>query len=73
VLRGASTSSAGHAKYVDHGLGRAGATLRAQVDAGLIASGILATWGVLTTGAASSVWAIPAGILAWLLPPLHGR
>lgn len=60
-------------KYVDDGLGRSGATLKAQVDAGLIESGILATRGALMTEAASSVWAIPAGIIAWLLPPLHGR
>lgn len=57
------------AKYVDHNLAQAGATLRAQVAAGIIDVGILATRGVLATDD-GPVWAIPAAMFAWLLPPL---
>lgn len=57
------------AKYVDHNLARAGATLRAQVEAGTVDVGLLATRAVTSTDD-RQVWAIPASMLAWLLPPL---
>lgn len=41
-----------------------------QVTAGTIDVGILVTRGVLATDD-EPVWAIPAGMLAWLLPPLR--
>lgn len=56
-------------KYIDHGLARAGATLRAQVASGTIDRGILATRSVIALDD-EPVWAIPAAILAWLLPAL---
>lgn len=55
-------------KYVDHGLVRASQTLRAQIAAGDIASGLLATRSVVDVDPTKSCWAIPASLLAWMLP-----
>ncbi|HVC39344.1 MAG TPA: AAA family ATPase [Candidatus Dormibacteraeota bacterium] len=55
-------------KYVDTGLMRESATLRAQVASGRFSAGVIATRAVVAD-LAPRVAAVPAAMLAWLLEP----
>jgi uncharacterized protein len=51
-------------KYVDEGLKRESQTLRSQIDAKIIRAAVLVTRAAYD--ATTDVWAVPAGLFAWL-------